>query len=72
MTIDKVLLYANGDDVMIGQPYLSNVKVTAKILGQIQGRKVRGVKFKKRKNYTRTLGHRPHYSQLKISDLVVS
>ncbi len=70
--IDKVLLYADGQNIMIGQPYLDNVKVEATLLGNFKGKKVRGIKFKKRKNYTRTLGHRQIYSQLKISDFIVS
>jgi len=72
LIIDKVLMYADGENIKIGQPYLSDVKVTAKIVGEFKGQKVRGIKFKKRKNYTRTLGHRTQFSQLKISDLVVS
>jgi large subunit ribosomal protein L21 len=72
ITLDKVLMFADGDKVMVGQPYLNNVKVTAQNLGVIRGKKVRGIKFKKRKNYTRTLGHRQDYLQLKISDLSAS
>lgn len=72
ITIEKVLLYSNEGDIRVGQPYLDNVKVKAEVLGEIKGKKVQGIKFKKRKNYTRTLGHRPLYSQLKISELVVS
>ncbi|PKL35676.1 MAG: 50S ribosomal protein L21 [Spirochaetae bacterium HGW-Spirochaetae-1] len=70
--IDKVILFANGDDVQVGQPYLAGVKVKVQFIKNIKSKKVRGVKFKKRKNYTRTLGHRQNYSQLKIKDLVVS
>jgi len=47
------------------------VKVSASILGEVKGRKVRGVKFKRRKNYTRTLGFRPRYLQVKIQDLAL-
>ena len=72
ITLDKVLMYVDGDKVMIGKPYLSNVKVSAQNIGVIKGKKVRGIKFKKRKNYTRTLGHRQDYLQLKISDLSLS
>ena len=72
MTIDKVLLFADGENVLIGEPYLSNVKVLATVLGEVKGKKVRGIKFKKRKNYTRTLGHRQTFSQLKISELLVN
>ncbi len=72
LTLDKVLLYADGENIMIGQPYLSNVKVEARVIGNLKGKKVRGIKFKKRKNYTRTLGFRPEFSQLKINNFLVS
>jgi large subunit ribosomal protein L21 len=70
--IDKVLLYSNDGDIRVGNPYLSNVKVKAEVLGEVKGIKVLGIKFKKRKNYTRTVGHRAVYSQLKISDVIAS
>jgi large subunit ribosomal protein L21 len=72
ITIDKVLLYSNEGDIRVGNPYLSNVQVKAEILGEVKGNKVLGIKFKKRKNYTRTVGHRAIYSQLKISDVIAS
>ncbi len=71
LNLDKVLMCVDGENVMIGKPYLSNVKVTASILGEVKGTKVRGIKFKRRKNYTRTMGFRPRYLQLKIQDVVV-
>jgi len=71
LVLDKVILYSNDGDVKIGQPYLKNVKVKAEILGEVKGNKVFGIKFKKRKNYTRTIGHRAQYSQLKINEVVV-
>ncbi len=67
--IDRVLLYVDGEDVLIGQPYLENVTVTATVMGDVRGKKVRGIKFKKRKNYTRTFGFRPDYTQLKIDQV---
>lgn len=71
LVLDKVILYSNDGEVKIGQPYLQNVKVKAEILGEVKGNKVFGIKFKKRKNYTRTIGHRAQYSQLKINEVVV-
>lgn len=71
ISLEKVLMFVDGDNVLFGQPYLSNVKITAKNCGLVKGNKVRGIKFKKRKNYTRTLGHRQDYLQLKINDLQV-
>jgi large subunit ribosomal protein L21 len=69
INIDKVLLFADGDKVSIGQPYLSGVKITAKVMGNLKGKKVLGVKFLKRKNHTKTIGNRPQYTCLKIGEL---
>ncbi len=71
VTIERVLMLVDGENVMIGKPYLNNVRVIASILGTAKGKKVRGIKFKKRKNYTRTLGMRPRYLQLKIQDVAL-
>lgn len=71
ITLDKVLMYVDGENVMIGTPYLNNVRVAASVLGVVKDDKVRGVKFKKRKNYTRTLGFRAQLLQLKIQELTV-
>ena len=72
LVIDKVLMVANGDSVLIGQPYVKNAKITAKVIGDIKGDKVRGIKFLKRKRHERTIGHRQDYSQIKISEMTVS
>ena len=71
LSFSNVLFYSKGKSVEIGQPYIKSAKVTAKLLGEVKGDKVRGIKFKKRKNYTRTLGHRQRYHQLKVSDIIV-
>ena len=34
LTLDKVLFFANGQDIRIGKPYLKDVEVTAKVVGQ--------------------------------------
>jgi large subunit ribosomal protein L21 len=72
LVIDKILLVSNGDTVLIGQPYVKNAKVTAKVLGDVRGDKVRGIKFLKRKRFTKTMGHRQDYSKIKISEVTLS
>lgn len=71
LAIEKVLMLVDGENVMVGRPYLNNVKVSAAILKEVSGKKVRGIKFKRRKNYTRTIGFRPRYLQVKIQDLAL-
>jgi large subunit ribosomal protein L21 len=72
LVIDKVLLFANGENVIVGQPYVKNVKITAKVIGDTKGDKVRGIKFGKRKRRERTIGHRQNYSMIQISELSLS
>ncbi|MCL1911318.1 MAG: 50S ribosomal protein L21 [Leptospirales bacterium] len=70
--VSTVLLFADEAGTFVGKPYLENVKVKVQYLGDVKGDKVRGMKFKKRKGYTRTLGHRQRYSRLKISELAMN
>ena len=41
ITIDKVLMFVDEDNISIGQPYLENVKITAEVFGDVKGKKVR-------------------------------
>lgn len=65
ISIDKVLLMrGDKDEVKIGIPYLKDVKLKAKVLGNVRGKKIRVFKYKKRKDYRRTIGSRPQYTQI--------
>lgn len=67
---DQVLLVGDGDTVSVGKPYLDGGKVQATVMSQGKGRKVEIIKFRRRKNYRRTQGHRQHFTQVKITGIV--
>ncbi len=67
--IPEVLLYANGDDVRVGNPLLKNVKVTAKIVRHLLDDKDISFKFKKRKDARKTIGHRQQLTALSITTI---
>lgn len=69
---DKVLLYVNDGAIQIGQPNLDNVSVTAKILDQIKGKKIRVAKFKAKARYRKVQGHRQHLTRVIIEKIAVS
>ncbi len=46
-----------------------SVKVMAEILEQVKGDKVIAYKQKRRKGFRKKLGHRTHYTKIKISDI---
>ncbi|HZH94797.1 MAG TPA: 50S ribosomal protein L21, partial [Flavisolibacter sp.] len=45
------------------------VKVQAEILDHVKGDKVIAYKQKRRKGFRKKLGHRTHYTKIKISDI---
>ena len=66
---DQVLLVGSGADVRIGSPLVPGGKVQGKVLGQGRAKKIEVVKFKRRKNYRRTKGHRQHYTEVEITSI---
>ncbi|MBN2369201.1 MAG: 50S ribosomal protein L21 [Vicinamibacteria bacterium] len=67
--IDDVLLVSNEGDVRVGNPCLSGVSVLGTIVDQGRGRKIRVFKYKHRKHYRRTRGHRQSYTALRIDSI---
>lgn len=66
IVFDQVLIVADGDNVSVGKPYLDGGKVTAEVLRHDRGKKVRVLKFKRRKDHMRRQGHRQYFTELKI------
>ena len=70
VTFDQVLMVANKDcQIQIGKPYLSSAKVTAEVIKQGRGKKVRIVKMRRRKNSRRQAGHRQSFTEVKITGI---
>jgi large subunit ribosomal protein L21 len=70
VTFDKVLLVNDGD-TKIGQPYIEGASITAKIIDHGRYKKIIVFKFKKRKRYKRTKGHRQTYTEIEIKDIIL-
>ncbi|MFV0414816.1 MAG: 50S ribosomal protein L21 [Chthoniobacterales bacterium] len=66
-TFDEVLLVSDGKTVSVGTPHVSGAKVTAEVVDQVKDDKVVAYKFKRRKGYHRTVGHRQRHTRLKIT-----
>ncbi|MES2212851.1 MAG: 50S ribosomal protein L21, partial [Pseudomonadota bacterium] len=58
VVIDKVLLVATDDGIVVGQPYVSNYRVNTEILRHGRGEKITIIKFKRRKHHMKRQGHR--------------
>ncbi len=67
--IADVLLISDGENAQIGTPLLDGKAVSAEIIKHARADKIEVIKFKRRKKYRRTHGHRQHYTQLKITSI---
>ena len=66
---DRVLLVVNGEDVKIGAPVVQGAKVSAEIVSHGRGKKVRIMKFKRRKHHMKQMGHRQWFTEVKITGI---
>lgn len=69
---DKILMVHDGNAPQIGLPHLTQCAVIADVIGIAKGPKVVAFKYKKCKNYRRTVGHRQKYSRVKIKKIVAA
>ena len=69
VTFDRVLMVADGANVNVGTPYVNDGKVTAEVLRVDRGKKVRIIKFKRRKDYLKRQGHRQWFTEVKITGI---
>jgi large subunit ribosomal protein L21 len=66
---NDVLLVVDGDKVNLGTPLVSGASVKAQVVEQYKDEKVIAFKFKRRKGYHRTVGHRRRLTELKITKI---
>jgi large subunit ribosomal protein L21 len=69
VTFDQVLLTSDGDNIVVGKPFIDGTMVTAEVVNNGRAKKVVIIKFKRRQNYKRTKGHRQEYSEVQIKKI---
>ena len=71
LTLDRVVMFADGKTVKVGSPVLKGATVQAKVVGHSRGKKVTVMKYRAKSRYRRKTGHRQHYTTLKIEDILL-
>lgn len=71
INFENVLMVSNGDKVSVGTPYLKECKVSASVVSQGRGEKIRIVKHRRRKHSHKEMGHRQYYTEIEITDIKV-
>lgn len=67
---DEVLMVGEGADIKVGAPVVEGAKVSATVESNGRGKKVTIIKFRRRKNRSKTKqGHRQNYTEVKIGKI---
>jgi len=71
VTFNKVLLVRGEDEIQVGTPLCKGASVECRVLGHERDKKVRVVKYKRRKGYKRTRGHRQGYTRVLVEKVAI-
>ena len=66
IVFDKILMVSDGEKITVGAPFLTNVKVKGEIVEHGRHKKVKIIKFRRRKHHMKRMGHRQNYTAVKI------
>ena len=69
VTLDKVLLFSDNTNILIGRPYLKDVRIKAEALRHFKGKKIISYKYRRRKSSHWKKGHRQKLTRLKIKEI---
>ena len=65
----RPVLLVDGDDVVAAPPQLQAASVSARVVGESKGPKVRGFTYKNKTNQRRRWGHRQRYTTIEITGI---
>lgn len=66
LNIERVLLVADGDDVLVGTPTVDGIEVKATVVEHIKGPKLLSFKYRPKKRIRVRSGHRQQYTRLMV------
>ncbi|MBA2709505.1 MAG: 50S ribosomal protein L21 [Tatlockia sp.] len=63
----EVIMLSDGDKVTLGTPLIEKAAVKAEVLEHGRHKKIKIIKFRRRKHHMKQMGHRQYYTQVKIT-----
>jgi len=69
LTFERVLLVGKDENVQIGTPVVEGAKVTGEVVAQGRHKKIRIIKFRRRKHHMKQQGHRQWFTEIKITGI---
>ncbi len=72
ISLNRVLLLNNEGNVLIGQPYLTSVRIKGIILEHLRGKKTIVYKMRPKKKTRKKQGHRQDLTRVLIEDISIT
>lgn len=66
---DKVLMISKDDKLTVGSPFIKNGVVKAEVVSNGRHKKIKVLKFKRRKHHMKRMGHRQNFTEVKITTI---
>ena len=67
INFSEILMVVDGEETTCGTPFLTTASVEAEILAHGRHKKIKIIKFRRRKHHMKQMGHRQNYTQVKIT-----
>lgn len=71
VTLNRVLLLKNQENILIGKPYLESVKIEGKVLEHLREKKKIIYKMRSKKKTRKKQGHRQELTKILIENIIV-
>jgi len=68
-SVERVLLMADGDDVMVGTPIVDGIEVKVTVVDHFKGPKIDRFKYRPKKRIRVRGGHRQQYTRLMVDSI---
>ena len=69
VNFDEVLMISIDDKLTVGTPFIKGGVVTAEVLARGRHKKIKIIKFRRRKHHMKRMGHRQNFIQVKITSI---
>ena len=72
ITIDKILLIKDKDNVSIGKPYIKNAKIELEVVSHKRDKKIIVYKMRPKKKTRRKMGHRQELTRVMVKSISIT
>ena len=72
ITIEKILLIKDKDDISIGKPYIKNAKIELEVISHKRDKKIIVYKMRPKKKTRKKMGHRQELTRVMVKSISIS